>query len=183
MISQIYFLKCLQISSTQIKHTYNYSAAVKLLVIWNSISYLKTRKEKKKSKSPPVDPLWLQDKIQSQPCRTRSGIPWLQRAERVKRGLSARGSCESLTGRRGNHPGITRWGRSQPRLSEALVLHLLCAGHCYSNGGLEGTHSLSRETPWCSVDSTPGWRAEAGPKCEARPGGAHPQCGTSALPL
>ena len=41
MVSQIYFLKCLQISSTQIKHTYNYSAAVnKLLVIWNYIFYL-----------------------------------------------------------------------------------------------------------------------------------------------
>ena len=52
MVSQIYFLKCLQISSTQIKHTYNYSAAVnKLLVIWNSIFYLTHTHRKRKKET------------------------------------------------------------------------------------------------------------------------------------
>ena len=88
MVSQIYFLKCLQISSTQIKHTYNYSAAVnKLLVIWNYIFYLththththKTERKKerngkkekkskrKKRKSPLVDPCGYRIKYKASP--------------------------------------------------------------------------------------------------------------------
>ena len=61
MVSQIYFLNCLQIRFTQIKHTYNDSAVVnKLPVFWNPTAYLKKKKkkekktrEKEKEKQPP----------------------------------------------------------------------------------------------------------------------------------
>ena len=127
MVSQIYFLKCLQISSTQIKHTYNYSAAVnKLLVIWNSIFYLthtqkkkerngKKRRKVKEKKEVSSGSLWLHDKIQSQSFRMQPGVPWFQHAECLKRGLSEHGSCEGLTHWGvGSQAGLTRGGGSPP---------------------------------------------------------------------
>lgn len=94
MVSQIYFLKCLQISFTQIKHTYNDSAAVnKLPVIWNSISISQKKKnEREKSiRACPGDPSGLHNKIQSQSLGCRLESQW---AEHWKHGIS---ECRSLS--------------------------------------------------------------------------------------
>ena len=138
MVSQIYFLKCLQISSTQIKHTYNYSAAVnKLLVIWNSIFYLthtqgrKKRKKEKKSKRKKGSLQWI-------PVATRENTkPVLQNAAwsavvPVRRVLETRAlGTRKLRGPhslRGGEPGRSHSGRW---VSPCFPM----GGCCYSNGG------------------------------------------------
>lgn len=101
MVSQIYFLKCLQISFTQIKHTCNDSAALnKLPVIWNSIAYLKKEREK----SLPSGPFWLHKKVQSQSFRTQSGNLRPQWAVLGTWGLQR--GCESLRDRHKPHHSL-----------------------------------------------------------------------------
>ena len=162
MVSQIYFLKCLQISSTQIKHTYNYSAAVnKLPVIWNSIFYLthihkkgknrkKRRKVKEKKEVSSSGALWLHDKEQSQSFRTQSGVLWFQHSECLRHGLSEPRSCKGLAGGgAGSQAALPRGEGVSPLPSDASsCARSALGGCCYSNGGSpRGSSSICR-SPW-----------------------------------
>ena len=191
MVSQIYFLKCLQISSTQIKHTYNYSAAVnKLPVIWNSIFYLthihkkgknrkKRRKVKEKKEVSSSGALWLHDKEQSQSFRTQSGVLWFQHSECLRHGLSEPRSCKGLAGGgAGSQAALPRGGGSPPCLlmplpvlalpwGAAATLTGAPPGEAHPSAAAHGgwlfyTQGRMREAGGAALDATEGgWQIQS----------------------